>query len=228
MAWELPLLALVAFVLVEVLLVVVLAPLLSARHVRRQSADVFDKVLAPRLSLLLDEAIARKFDGTDEEDPFEERLAAKLREAIAPIEERLNHFEGLDERINAVHDATKALVEGLQAAAMPQEPEKGEWRGGDPREARHAREEIADRVAAAEMAIKAWMCNTMGDQIGNACYEWCKKNVESWRRAVRAYADGRLDTAKQILGPGVSRFLPAGGASPATSPTSSAATVPPM
>ena len=150
--------------------------------------------------------------GTERADSRGAKLV-QLAESMAPRVELV---------AKQVEDAQRQAHEIANAPPVDDvDDQEREWKGGDPREARARREDLADLRAAAEVAIRARACEVLGDQLGNIAVEQLKgADKTAWNRAVRAVAEGRMPAAERILGPAFGRYqmkVTGGSASPSTS-----------
>lgn len=137
---------------------------------------------------------------------------AKLRVALRRLDEAEARGVHVAQQVDAMASAMAAVLDVL-GLVYDEEQKKYVQRapptlngGGDPHDARAAREEHADADAAAEERIRATFVNKLGEELGELAFNTAKKNKTTWKRAVRALASGKLDVAQSILGPTAERF----------------------
>lgn len=125
-----------------------------------------------------------------------ERIEARAQLLMDAMGVRIEEPEGEEPR--AVFDVPPAL----------RQAPKGEFAHGatSPEEARAAREEHADVLAVAEERIRAGLVKQLGEDLGELAFATAAKNKRSFRRAVRAVAEGKFDVAQSILAPSAERY----------------------
>lgn len=134
-------------------------------------------------------------------------LKRDVRASVARADARGERFEvalsALVEHVGLAWDEKEGRYVATGSAPAAPAQLNGDM---DPSEARQAREEHADRDAAAAERIRAGLIKELGEEMGQLSFNFAQQNKVAFRRACRAMSSGRLDTVRSILAPSVDRY----------------------